>query len=158
MSFETVALFPGSSLIKFKTSFLETVSKQKFSLPKFSFIFLQLSSFSKFIFAVDLGRFNLLVIFVKYSLKVLEIFLLSLRVSFFSVKIMLLLVLHLSVKKGLTVFQKFPLSVISLMFRFPQNIFLVDFSIFEQILRFAYNFASFQKIVVFRSLDHFMIA
>ena len=32
MSFETVA---GSSLIKFKTSLLEKVSKEKFSLPKF---------------------------------------------------------------------------------------------------------------------------
>ena len=30
MSFETVVLFPGSSLIEFKTSFLETVSKQNF--------------------------------------------------------------------------------------------------------------------------------
>ena len=127
MSFETVALFPGSSLIKFKTSFLETVSKEKFSLPKFYFIFLQLSSFSEFIFPVESCRFNPLVIFVKYSLKVLEIFLLSLRVSFFSVKKMLLLVLHLSVKKGLTVFQNFKLSVFSFMFRFPKNIFLVDF-------------------------------
>ena len=34
--------------------------------------------------------------------------------DFFSVKIMLLLVLHLSVKKGLTVLQNFLLSVISL--------------------------------------------
>ena len=65
MSFETVALFLGSSLIKSKTSFLETVSKEKFSLPKFSFIFLQLSSFSKFIFPVDSRRFKPLVIFVK---------------------------------------------------------------------------------------------
>ena len=39
MSFETVALFTGSSLIKFKTSFLETLSKETFPLPKFSFIF-----------------------------------------------------------------------------------------------------------------------
>ena len=94
MSFETVALFPGSCSIKFKTSFLEIVS-----LPKFSFIFLQLSSFSKFIFPVDSRRFKPLVIFVKYSLKVLEIFLFSLRVSISSVKIMLLLVLHLKKKK-----------------------------------------------------------
>ena len=138
MSFETVALFPGSCLIKFKTSFLEIVSKEKVSLPKFSFIFLQLSSFSKFIFPVDSRRFKPLVIFVKYSLKVLESFLLSLRVSFFSVKIMLLVVLHLSVKKGLIVFQNFLLSVISFMFRASKNVFLVDFSdfsILEQILR-----------------------
>ena len=131
MSFETVALFPGSCLIKFKTSFLEIVSKEKVSLPKFSFIFLQLSSFSKFIFPVDSRRFKPLVTFVKYSLKV-EIFLLSLRVSFFSVKIMLLVVLHLSVKKGLTVFQNFLLSVISFVFRVSKNVFLVDFSILEQ--------------------------
>ena len=135
MSFETVALFPGSCLIQSKTSFLEIVSKEKVSLPKFSFIFLQLSSFSKFIFPVDSRRFKPLVIFVKYSLKVLEIFLLSLRVSFFSVKIMLLVVLHLSVKKGLTVFQNFLLSVISFVFRVSKNVFLVDFSILEQILR-----------------------
>ena len=75
MSFETVALFSGSSLIKFKTSFLETVSKEKFSLPKFSFIFLQLSSFLKVIFFVDSRRFKPLLILVKYSLKVLEIIL-----------------------------------------------------------------------------------
>ena len=115
MSLETVALFPRSCLIKSKTFFLEIVSKEKVSLPKFSFIFLQLSSFSKFIFPIDSRRFKPLVTFVKYSLKV-EIFLLSLRVSFFSVKIMLLVVLHLSVKKSLTLFQIF------------------------------YNFASFQKI------------
>ena len=113
MSFETSALFSGSCLIKFKTSFLEINSKEKFWLPKFSFIFLQLCSFSKFIFPVDSRR---LVIFVKYSLEVLEFFfffffLLPLRVSFFSVKIMLLVVLHLSVKNGLTVFPEF--SVIS---------------------------------------------
>ena len=83
MSFQTVALFPGSSLIKSKTSLLETVSKEKFWITKFSFIFLQLSSFSKLVFLVDSRRFKLLVIFVKYSLKVLEILLLSLRVSFF---------------------------------------------------------------------------
>ena len=135
MSFETVALFPGSCLIKFKTSFLEIVSEEKVSLPKFSFIFLQLSSFSKFIFTVASRRFKPLVIFVKYSLKVLGFFLLSLRVSFFSVKILLLVVLHLSVKKGLTVFQNFLLSVISFMFRASKNVFLVDFSILEQILR-----------------------
>ena len=58
MSLETVALIPGSSLIKFETSFLETVPKEKFLLPKFSLIFLELSSFSKFIFPVDLRRFN----------------------------------------------------------------------------------------------------
>ena len=136
MSFETVVLFPGSCLIKFKTSSLEIVSKEKVSLPKVSFIFIQLSSFSKFIFPVDSRRFKPLVIFVKYSLKVLEIFLLSLRVSFFSVKIMLLVVLHLSVKKGLTVFQNFLLSVISFMFGASKNVFLVDFSILEQILRY----------------------
>ena len=123
MSFEIVALFPGSCLIKSKTSFLEIVSKEKVSLPKFSFIFLQLSSFSKFIFPVDSRRFKPLVTFVKYSLKVLEILLLSLRVSFFSVKIMLLVVLHLPVKKGLTVFQNFLLSVISFIFRVSKNSF-----------------------------------
>ena len=67
MSFETVALFPGSCIIKSKTSFLEVVSKEKVPLPKFSFIFLQLFSYSKFIFPVDSSRFNSLVIFVKYS-------------------------------------------------------------------------------------------
>ena len=41
MSFEPVTLFPGSSFIKFKTSFLETVSKEKFLWQNFSFIFLQ---------------------------------------------------------------------------------------------------------------------
>ena len=83
-----------------KTSFLETVSKEKFSLPKFSFTFLQLFSFSKFIFPFDSRRFKTLVVFVKYWVKVLEFFLFSLSDSFFSVKIMLLLVLHLSEKKG----------------------------------------------------------
>ena len=53
MSFETVALFPGSWLIKFKTSILETVSKEKFLLQKFYFISLQLYSLLKFIFPVD---------------------------------------------------------------------------------------------------------
>ena len=100
MLFETVALFPGSLLIKSETSFLKIFSKEKVLLPKFFFILLKLSSFSKFIFPIDSRRFKPLVIFVKYSLKVLEIFLLPLRVSFFSVKIMLLVVLHLSVKKG----------------------------------------------------------
>ena len=80
MSFETVLLFPGNSLIKTKTSFLEIVLKENVSLKKFSFIFLQLSPFSKFIFPVDLRRLKPLEIFVKYSLKVLEIFFLSLRV------------------------------------------------------------------------------
>ena len=145
MSFETVALFSGSSLIKFKTSFLETVSKEKFSLLKFSFIFLQLSSFLKVIFFVDSRRFKPLLILVKYSLKVLEIILQPLKV-FFSVKTILLLVLHLLVKKGLTVFYNFLLSVISFMFSVSKNIFLVDFSISKQILPVAYNFASFQKI------------
>ena len=145
MSFETVALFSGSSLIKFKTSFLETVSKEKFSLPKFFFIFLQLSSFLKVIFFVDSRRFKPLLILVKYSLRVLEIILQPLKV-FFSVKTILLLVLHLLVKKGLTVFYNFLLSVISFMFRVSKNIFLVDFSISKQILPVAYNFASFQKI------------
>ena len=92
ISFEIVLLFPGSFLIKVKTYFLKTVSKEKLLLPKFSFIFLQLSSFSKFTFPIDLGRFKPLVIFVKCSLKVLEIFLFSLRISFFSIKIILLLV------------------------------------------------------------------
>ena len=101
----------------------------------FSFIFLQLSSFSKFMFPFDSRRYKLLVTFLKYSLKVLGIFLLSLRVSFLSVRIMLLMALHLSVIKGLTVFQNFLLSVILVMFRFPKNVFLVDFSIFEQIFR-----------------------
>ena len=45
MSFEAVALFPGSSLIKSKTSFLQTVSKETFSLPKF---FLSFHSFIHF--------------------------------------------------------------------------------------------------------------
>ena len=134
MSFETVVLFPGSFLIKSKTSLLETVSKEKFLLPKFYFIFLQFSSFVKCIYPFDSCRFKPLVIFVKYLLKVLEIFLLSLRVSFFSVKIMLLLVLHLSEKKDLTVFQNFLLSVISFMFRVLKNVFLFGFSIFKYIL------------------------
>ena len=94
MSFETVALFTGSSLIKFKTSFLETLSKETFPLPKFSFIFYSFLYFQN------------LVIFAIHSLKVLEIFLLCTEIFFFfSVKIILLLVLHLSVKKGLTVSQ-----------------------------------------------------
>ena len=134
MSFETVVLFPGSFLIKSKTSLLETVSKEKFLLPKFYFIFLQVSSFVKCIYSFDSCRFKPLVIFVKYLLKVLEIFLLSLRVSFFSVKIMLLLVSHLSEKKDLTVFQNFLLSVISFMFRVLKNVFLFGFSIFKYIL------------------------
>ena len=87
MSFEKVALFPGSSLIKSKTSFLEMVSKEEVLPPKFYFIFIQLSSFSKFTFPVDSRRFKFLVIFAKYSLKVLEMFLLSLKVSFSSAKI-----------------------------------------------------------------------
>ena len=78
-------------------------------------------------FPVDSHRFEPLVIFVKYSL----VFLLSLRVSLFSVKIMLLVVLQLLVKKGLTVFQNFRLSVITFIFRVSKNVFLVDFSIFE---------------------------
>ena len=94
MSFETVALFTGSSLIKFKTSFLETLSKETFPLPKFSFIFYSFLYFQN------------LVIFAIHSLKVLEIFLLCTEIFFFfPVKIILLLVLHLSVKKGLTVSQ-----------------------------------------------------
>ena len=135
MSIETVVLFLGSCLIKSKTSFLQIVSKEQFSLPKFSFIFLQLSLFWKFIFPVDSLRFRLLVIFVKYSLKVLEIFLILLRALFFSVKIMLLVILHLSVEKGLTVFQNFLVSVISFIFRVSKNVFLDDFSIFEKVLR-----------------------
>ena len=136
MSFERVALFQGSSLIKFKikTSFLGTISKEKFSLPKFYFSFLQLSSFSKFIFPVDSGRFkpfgNISEIPVKgvgNFLGVIE------SVIFFSVKIILLLVLHLSLKKGLTVFQNFLPSVLFI-FRFPSNVSLVDFNIFEQVL------------------------
>ena len=79
MPFEKVALFPGSCLIKSKTSFLKIVSKEKVSFPKFSSIFLQLSSSSKFIFPVDSRRFKPLVKFVKHSLKVLENFLLQLR-------------------------------------------------------------------------------
>ena len=94
--------------------------------------------FSKLVFPFDSGRFKFLAIFVKYSLKVLDIFLLSLRVSFGSVKIILLLVLHLSGRKGKTVFQSFLLSVMLYMFRLPQNVFLVDFSIFEQILHFFF--------------------
>ena len=146
MSFETVALFLGSCLIKFKTSVLETVSKEKVLLPKFSFIFLQLSSFSKFMFPVDSRRFMPLVTFVKYSLKLLEIFLLSLRVSFISVKIILLVVLHLSVKKGLTVLQNFLLSVISFMFRASKNVFLLNLVYWNRYYAVAYNFVSFQKI------------
>ena len=135
MSIKTVVLFLGSCLIKSKTSFLQIVSKEQVSLPKFSFIFLQLSLFWKFIFPVDSLRFRLLVIFVKYSLKVLEIFLILLRALFFSVKIMLLVILHLSVEKGLTVFQNFLVSVISFIFRVSKNVFLDDFSIFEKVLR-----------------------
>ena len=135
MSIETVVLFLGSCLIKSKTSFLQIVSKEQVSLPKVSFIFLQLSLFWKFIFPVDSLRFRLLVIFVKYSLKVLEIFLILLRALFFSVKIMLLVILHLSVEKGLTVFQNFLVSVISFIFRVSKNVFLDDFSIFEKVLR-----------------------
>ena len=63
------------------------VSKEEVLPPKFYFIFIQLSSFSKFTFPVDSRRFKFLVIFAKYSLKVLEMFLLSLKVSFSSAKI-----------------------------------------------------------------------
>ena len=46
------------------------------------------------------GAFNRsITVMAKCSLKVLEFFLLSLRVSFFSVRIMLLVVLNLSMKK-----------------------------------------------------------
>ena len=64
-----------------------------------------------------------LVIFVDYALKVLEIFFLSLKVSFFSVKIVMLFVLHVSVKKDLTVFQNVLLSVTLFKFRFTNNVF-----------------------------------
>ena len=60
MSFETVALFPGSSLIKYKALFLRKVSKENFL---FSFVFLQFSSFSKFLVPVDPCRFKSLAIF-----------------------------------------------------------------------------------------------
>ena len=70
LSFETVALFPGSSLINL--GILETVSK----------------------------AFVTKVFFYLFEI-VLEIFLQLLRASFFSVKIILLLVLYLLVKKGL---------------------------------------------------------
>ena len=146
MSFEIVALFPGSSLIKSRASFLEIVSKEKVSLPKFSFIFLQLSSFPKFIFPVDSRKFKTLAIFVKNSLKVFEIFFLPLRVSFFSVKIMLSVVLHLSEKKGLTVFFFLSFELTSVYSNGYDGV--------------AYTFASFDLFLlnVFHSLDHFMIA
>ena len=64
-----------------------------------------------------------LVIFADYALKVLEFFFLSLKVSFFSVKIVMLLVLHVSVEKDLTVFQNVLLSVASFKFRFTNNVF-----------------------------------
>ena len=146
MSFETVALFPGSCLIKFKTSFLEIVSKEKVSLPKFSFIFLQLFSFSKFIFPVDSRRFKPLVIFVKYSLKVLEIFLLLLRVSFFSVKIMLLLVLHLSVKKGSTVSRIFQNQLFHLCLQSQRMSFSLTSVYSNRYYQVAYNLGSFLRI------------
>ena len=112
MSFEIVGLFPERSFIKSETSLLETVSKEKFLLSKFSFIFFQLSSFSKLHFPDDSRKYKSLVICVNYSLKVLVVSFLSLRFSSFSVKIILLLVLHLSLKKGSTVIQNFLLWVI----------------------------------------------
>ena len=61
MSFETVAVFPRSSLIKSKASLLETVCKEKFSLPKF---FLSFYSSLRFQFPDESHRFKPLVIFV----------------------------------------------------------------------------------------------
>ena len=47
--FELVALFLGSCLIKSKITFLETVSKEKVSLPKF-YLFTAFFIFKMFIF------------------------------------------------------------------------------------------------------------
>ena len=66
------------------------------------------------------------------------------------------MVLHLSVKKGLTVFQNFLLSVISFVFRVSKNVFLVDFSILEQIS--LCRLWDLFLLNVFRSLEHFMTA
>lgn len=60
---------------------------------------------------------------------------LSLRVSFCVLNITFLLVLHLSVKKGLFVFQGFLFQVTSFMFRFQKNVFLVFCGISEHKLR-----------------------
>ena len=91
----------------------------------------------------------------------MEIFLLSLRVSFFSVKVLLLLVLKLSVKNSLTVFRNFPLSVSIFMFTFPRNVFLVGFSKLKQILCCRLKCWQLSGdlflLNAFHSLDHFMI-
>ena len=146
MSFKTVALFPGSFLIKFKTCFLETVSKEKFTLPKFSVIFLHLSSIWRSIFPDDSRRFKPSVIFVKYSSKVWEIFSLSLRVSFFSVKIMLLLVLHLSVKKGSTVSRIFQNQLFHLCLQSQRMSFSLTSVYSNRYYQVAYNLGSFLRI------------
>ena len=61
----------------------------------------------------------------------------------------------------ITAFQNFLLSVISFMFRFPKNLFLVDFSTFEQILHCRLKLCQFSEdlflLNVFCSLDCFMI-
>ena len=146
MSFKTGALFPGSFLIKFKTCFLETDSKEKFTLPKFSVIFLHLSSIWRSIFPDDSRRFKPLVIFVKYSSKVWEIFSLSLRVSFFSVKIMLLLVLHLSVKKGSTVSRIFQNQLFHLCLQSQRMSFSLTSVYSNRYYQVAYNLGSFLRI------------
>ena len=134
MSSETVSLIPGSSLIKFKTSFVETVSKET------KFVFYLFTAF--FIFKVFISCWFS---HIKAFHNICEIFcchfrwnflLLSLRVSFFPFKIILLLGLTFVCGKRLpTVFQNFLLSVVLFMFRFWKNAFLVGFGIFEQILR-----------------------
>ena len=89
-------------------------------------------------------------------------FSLSLRVSFFSVITVFLLVLHLSEENGVTVFRNFLSSVISFMLRDPKNVFLVALSVFEYILRSRLSFCQDSEdlflLNIFRSLDRFMIA
>ena len=62
MSFETVALFPGRSLIKSKTSFLETVLKEKYRYQSFFLSFYYFLHFQILYFlSVDSRRFKPLV-------------------------------------------------------------------------------------------------
>ena len=63
MSFETVALFRGSYVIKFITSFFKTVSKEKIFVAEV-FVHL-LTAFFKFKIHTDLGLYNICEILVK---------------------------------------------------------------------------------------------
>ena len=106
MSFEIDALFEGNFLIAVIISFLETGLKEELPFPKCSFINLPLSSFLNDWVISTCRSLRPLVTLLKQVLKILEIFSSFLIVLYFSVRIMLLLFLVLSVKKGFIVFQK----------------------------------------------------